>query len=87
MGDNERTADRRLVRLAVVGATSSAAVGAGYLGLVSGALTVDLGVGRRTRPLGPLSIEVAAPRSVVYDVSPPRRTPSDAAARCRCGVG
>ncbi len=52
-----------------MGAASSAALGAGYLGLVSGALTVDLGIGRRLRPLGPLDVEIAAPRSVVYDVA------------------
>lgn len=40
----------------------------GYLGLVTGAVPVDLGVGRRTRPLGPLSVNIAAPREVVFDV-------------------
>ena len=33
-----------------------------------GALTVDLGVGRTVRPLGPLSWHIAAPRDVVFDV-------------------
>jgi len=42
--------------------------GAGYLGLVTGALTVDLGLGRRARPLGPQVVEIAAPRDVVFDV-------------------
>lgn len=45
-----------------------------------GALTVDLGWGRRVRPLGPFTVHVAAPREVVFDVaavpyaspSPPR---------------
>ncbi|GAA3788065.1 hypothetical protein GCM10022206_29810 [Streptomyces chiangmaiensis] len=41
---------------------------AGYLGLVSGALSVDVGVGRRTLPLGPQAIDVAAPCEVVFDV-------------------
>lgn len=41
---------------------------AGYLGLVTGAVPIDLGVGRRTRPLGPLSVVVAASREVVFDV-------------------
>jgi hypothetical protein len=36
--------------------------------LVRGSLTVDLGVGRRYRPLGPLRVRIAAPREVVYDV-------------------
>lgn len=36
--------------------------------LVRGALTLDLGVGRRYRPLGPLLFRIAAPRDVVFDV-------------------
>ena len=36
--------------------------------LVRGSLTVDLGVGRRHRQLGPLRVRIAAPREVVYDV-------------------
>lgn len=36
--------------------------------LARGALTVDLGVGRRLRPLGPLTVRVAAPRDLVFDV-------------------
>ncbi len=36
--------------------------------LVRGSLTVDLGVGRRYRPLGPLCVRIGAPREVVYDV-------------------
>lgn len=39
-----------------------------YLGLVSGAVPVDLGVGRRTRPLGPISLQIAAPRETVFAV-------------------
>ena len=39
---------------------------AGYVGLVTGRLSLDLGVGRRTRPLGPLVVDIAAPRDVVY---------------------
>ena len=39
-----------------------------YRGLVSGALAPDTGRGRRVRPLGPLEIEVRAPRDVVFDV-------------------
>jgi hypothetical protein len=42
---------------------------AAYLGLVTGRVTLDLGVGRRSRPLGPLTIDVAAPRDVVYAVA------------------
>ncbi len=39
-----------------------------YVGLVSGALPIDLGIGRTTRPLGPLSIDIVAPRETVFDV-------------------
>jgi hypothetical protein len=35
---------------------------------VRGALTIDLGVGRRTQPLGPLVQRIAAPREVVFEV-------------------
>lgn len=45
----------------------SAAAGL-YLGLVTGAMPLDLGVGRRTRALGPLVVEMGAPREVVFDV-------------------
>ncbi|MCF6521633.1 SRPBCC family protein [Streptomyces sp. JJ36] len=39
-----------------------------YLGLVTGAVPVDIGVGRRTRPLGPQTLDVAAARETVFDV-------------------
>ena len=55
----------RLVGYATVGAGVAAA---GYVGLITGACPVDLGVGRRVRPLGPQLVEVAAPRQVVFDV-------------------
>jgi hypothetical protein len=54
-------------RLAVVAAVGGGAV-AGYLGLVSGALPLDVGVGRRTRALGPQVVDIQAPREVVFDV-------------------
>jgi hypothetical protein len=41
---------------------------AGYVGLVTGACPLDLGVGRRVRPLGPQLVDMAAPREVVCDV-------------------
>ncbi len=40
----------------------------GYLGVVTGAVTIDLGLGRRVRPLGPLQVPIAAPRATVFDV-------------------
>jgi hypothetical protein len=36
--------------------------------VVRGALTLDLGLGRRVRPLGPIRLEVAAPAETVFDV-------------------
>jgi hypothetical protein len=50
--------------------TGTVAAGTGlYVGLVTGSLTLDIGVGRSTRPLGPIELEIAAPRQVVYDVA------------------
>ncbi|PCG85376.1 hypothetical protein CIB93_14515 [Streptomyces sp. WZ.A104] len=49
-------------------AAACAGAGAGYLGLVTGALPLDVGVGRRKRPLGPQTVDIAAPREVVFDV-------------------
>jgi hypothetical protein len=51
--------------------TLAAAAGAGALAwalIVRGAVTIDIGLGRRYRPLGPLRVEIAAPREVVFDV-------------------
>jgi hypothetical protein len=45
-----------------------AGVVAGYVLLVRGALAPDLGIGRRTRPLGPIRMDVAAPPETVFDV-------------------
>lgn len=42
--------------------------GLGYYLVVSGKLTADIGWGRRVRPLGPLSVQVAAPAETVFDV-------------------
>jgi hypothetical protein len=47
---------------------AAGAAAAGYVGLVTGACPVDLGVGRRLRLLGPQLVEMAAPREVVFDV-------------------
>jgi hypothetical protein len=55
----------RLLGAATVGAGVAAA---GYVGLVTGACPLDLGIGRRVRPLGPQVVEMAAPREVVFDV-------------------
>lgn len=53
----------------------AAVAGLGLLGLrrlyrllARGALTIDTGIGRRVRALGPVDFEIAAPREVVFDV-------------------
>lgn len=43
-------------------------VAGGYALVVRGALTLDLDVGRRVRPLGPISRTIAAPPETVFDV-------------------
>ncbi|MBC9725429.1 SRPBCC family protein [Streptomyces sp. TRM68367] len=58
----------RLARAAAWTAGATAVVAGGYAGLVSGALPLDVGVGRRTRPLGPQTLDVAAPREIVFEV-------------------
>jgi hypothetical protein len=63
MGDR-----RRARRTAVAVAAATGAVGATYLLVVRGSLTLDIGVGRRTRPLGPLRASIAAPPETVFDV-------------------
>jgi hypothetical protein len=55
----------RLLGYVTVGAGAAAA---GYVGLVTGACPLDLGIGRRVRPLGPQQLEMAAPRELVFDV-------------------
>ncbi len=40
----------------------------GYVGLVSGACPIDLGIGRRIASLGPQLVDIAAPRDVVFDI-------------------
>ena len=52
---------RALVYAAVAG-------GVGYRLVASGQLTLDIGIGRTLRPLGPITVAVAAPRETVFDV-------------------
>ncbi len=53
-------------------AVGIAALGGGAFGflalLARGKVTLDVEVGRTTRPLGPLAVRIAAPREVVFDV-------------------
>jgi hypothetical protein len=55
---------RRTFGVALLGGT---VVGL-YALLVRGSLTVDVGVGRRVRPLGPLVWHIAAPRDLVFEL-------------------
>src|ERR687896_110784 len=41
---------------------------AGAALVARGGLTLDIGIGRRTRPLGPIALDIAAPPEVVFDV-------------------
>jgi len=56
------------VRLPVSLLALGALAGSGYSLLVRGGLTLDVGLGRRLRPLGPLTVDIDAPRETVYDV-------------------
>ena len=47
-----------LVATGCAAVAGAAAIGA-YVGLVTGRLTLDLGVGRRTRPLSPVALDIA----------------------------
>lgn len=61
----------RGVGMAAGGGAAAAAVGGALLAtrlMVQGKLTLDLGVGRRTRALGPLRRTIAAPAETVFDV-------------------
>lgn len=49
-------------------AAAAAAARRLYRLFARGALTIDVGVGRRVRPLGPRSWDIRAPREVVFDV-------------------
>ncbi|HEY2960393.1 MAG TPA: SRPBCC family protein [Actinomycetota bacterium] len=59
---------RRIPRPLATAAVAAGVAAAGYAGLVTGACPLDLGVGRRTRPLGPRRVDVSAPPEVVFDV-------------------
>lgn len=55
------------MKIGVVAKAAGLVVGIWSL-VVRGALTLDLGVGRRLQPLGPLTVRIAAPREVVFEV-------------------
>ena len=57
-----------MTRWARAAAATGAAVGLGYYLVVTGKLTLDTGLGRRVRPLGPFGVDIAAPAETVFDV-------------------
>src|SRR5258706_10235722 len=57
-----------MTRWARAAAATGAAVGLGYSLVVTGKLTLDTGLGRRVRPLGPFGVDIAAPAETVFDV-------------------
>jgi hypothetical protein len=59
---------RALAVVSGIAAGGAVIGGAAYVGLVTGAVPIDLGIGRRVRPLGPLRIQIDAPREIVFAV-------------------
>lgn len=58
-----------MVTMRTFGLAAAALIGGvGYRLVVGGELTLDTGLGRRIRPLGPLTFAIAAPRETVFDV-------------------
>ncbi|MEU2610960.1 SRPBCC family protein [Micromonospora sp. NPDC007271] len=51
-----------------IAAAAAAAGAVAYRAVVSGRLIMDLGIGRRTRALGPQVLDIAAPRELVFEV-------------------
>ena len=54
-----------VLRRAIGAGACIAGAAAGYVLVVRGALTLDVGLGRRRRPLGPIRVSIAAPRETV----------------------
>ena len=57
-----------MVTMRTFGLAAALIGGVGYRLVVGGELTLDTGLGRRIRPLGPLTFAIAAPRETVFDV-------------------
>jgi len=68
MSDHPRPPLAHVAGLAALAVIGTGAAAAGFLGVVTGALPVDVGIGRRTRPLGPQVVDIQAQRAVVFDV-------------------
>lgn len=58
----------QITRILAGGGIAALAAAAGYVGLVTAAVPIDLGAGRRVRPLGPITRTIDAPREIVFDV-------------------
>ncbi|HET7385859.1 MAG TPA: SRPBCC family protein [Nocardioidaceae bacterium] len=56
---------RKALRLS---ATAGLGAGGLYLGLVTGAVPIDVGLGRRVRPLGPQVVDIDAARERVFEI-------------------
>src|SRR5918994_5598495 len=54
--------------LALRAAVAGSLLAAGGALVARAGLTLDIGVGRRIRPLGPIAADIAAPRELVFDV-------------------
>ena len=54
--------------LLLAGAAGAGLLAAGGALVTRAGLTLDIGIGRRLRPLGPISLQIAAPPEVVFDV-------------------
>jgi len=59
---------KRLLAPTLAAATTAVALRRAYRLLASGALTLDLDIGRRLQPLGPLSRTIAAPPELVFEI-------------------
>ena len=64
MGAEPRPSHARLI----AAAGGAALLAGGGLLVARAGLTLDLGVGRRVRPLGPIRLQIAAPPEIVFDV-------------------
>jgi hypothetical protein len=56
------------MKLALRAAVAGSLLTAGAALVARAGLTLDIGVGRRLRPLGPIALDIAAPPEVVFDV-------------------
>jgi len=67
-GHDDRTRRSRTAPTVVAFAGLAGGMAGCYVLVVQGALTLDLGIGRRVRTLGPLNVRIEAPRETVFAV-------------------